>query len=59
MTRLFATPELDLDDDRVLADIHRMRADLASVLRAPRRWTGGLRRSAQAQAIRGSNSIEG
>lgn len=59
MPRLYATPHLDLDDDRVLVDIHRMRESLALVLRVPRRWTGGLRRSAQAQAIRGSNSIEG
>jgi len=59
MPALFRTPDLDLDDDRVLYDIHAMRSALATVLRAPRRWTGGLRRSAQAQAIRGSNSIEG
>ena len=36
-----------------------MRKDLRHVLRTPRRWEGGLRRSALARAIRGSNSIEG
>jgi Fic family protein len=36
-----------------------MRRQLASVLRAPRRWQGGLRRTMLARAIRGSNSIEG
>ncbi|MEJ5912884.1 Fic family protein [Pseudokineococcus sp. 1T1Z-3] len=59
MPHLYRTPDPDLDDDRVLGEIHAMRSALASVLRVPRRWTGGLRRSAQAQAIRGSNSIEG
>lgn len=59
MNSLHAVPDLDLDDDRALAEVHQMRAGLATVLRAPRRWTGGLRRSARAQAIRGSNSIEG
>jgi hypothetical protein len=36
-----------------------MRRQLASVLRAPRRWQGSLRRTMLARAIRGSNSIEG
>ena len=36
-----------------------MRKDLRYVLRTPKRWEGGLRRSALARAIRGSNSIEG
>ena len=35
-----------------------MRKDLRNV-RTPRRWEGGLRRSALARNIRGSNSIEG
>ena len=43
----------------VLGEIHRMRKDLRHVLRTPRRWEGGLRRSALARNIRGSNSIEG
>jgi Fic family protein len=36
-----------------------MRKDLRHVLRTPTRWQGGLRRSALARAIQGSNSIEG
>ena len=36
-----------------------MRVELAEHLRVPRRWTGRLRRTALARAIRGSNSIEG
>ncbi|SSC23510.1 Fido domain-containing protein [Klenkia terrae] len=59
MPRLFAVPDLDLDDHAAIAGVHQMRADLASVLRAPRRWQGGLRKTSQARAIQGSNSIEG
>ena len=43
----------------VLGEIHQMRKDLRYVLRTPRRWEGGLRRSALARNIQGSNSIEG
>lgn len=56
---LFRTPELDLHDLQVLEEIAAMRAELASFLRVPRRWTGRLRRSALARAIQGSNRIEG
>lgn len=56
---IFQTPPLTLEDHRVLEEIHTMRTDLAEHLRVPRRWSGGLRRHALAQAIRGSNSIEG
>jgi Fic family protein len=56
---LFTTPVLDQEDDDALASLADLRARLASVLRVPRRWTGGLRRTTQARAIRGSNSIEG
>lgn len=59
MTRLFAPPALDLEDEGVINDVHSMRASLSDVLRTPRRWTGGLRRTAQARAIQGSNTIEG
>lgn len=59
MARLFTAPALDLDDQRVVEDVHALRAEMASSLRAPRRWTGGLRRTTQARAIQGSNSIEG
>lgn len=36
-----------------------MRKEMRHVLRTPRRWEGGLRRSALAKAVQGSNSIEG
>lgn len=56
---IFNTPEPDLEDQRVLEQIHAFRSELADVLRVPRRWAGSLRRSMLARAIRGSNSIEG
>jgi Fic family protein len=56
---IYANPTLTGEDREVLAQIHEMRRELASVLRAPRRWQGGLRRTMLARAIRGSNSIEG
>ena len=56
---LFETPDIDLEDQQVLAEVDRMRASLAGQRRAPARWEGGLRRSAQAKAVKGSNSIEG
>lgn len=59
MDPLFRIPDLDLDDEATIEGVHRMRRELASVLRAPRRWGGGLRRTTQARAIQGSNSIEG
>lgn len=59
MATLFKPPELGPDDLAVIHEIHAIRELLASVLRAPKRWTGGLRKTAQARAIRGSNSIEG
>lgn len=59
MPDLFTTPDLDLEDIHVLTEITDARAHLAAYLRTPRRWVGGLRRTAQARAIQGSNSIEG
>jgi len=59
MLSLFTIPDMDLDDQQAVDGVHRMRAEMASVLRAPRRWDGGLRRTTQARAIQGSNSIEG
>lgn len=56
---LYRAPALDLEDQQVIQDVDDMRRQLASLLRVPRRWTGGLRRTTQARAIRGSNSIEG
>lgn len=43
----------------MLAQVHESRAYLGDVLRVPRRWFGGLRRTTIARAIQGSNSIEG
>lgn len=56
---IHATPPLTTEDRAVLAEIHQMRKQLRHVLKTPKRWEGGLRRSALAHAIRGSNSIEG
>lgn len=50
---------MDLADASVIEDIGQIRTSLQAVLRAPRRWSGGLRRTAQARAIQGSNTIEG
>lgn len=59
MTELFATPDPDLEDQRVITEIHDIRASLADFLRAPKRWSGLLRRTSTARAIQGSNTIEG
>src|ERR1700734_3507890 len=56
---LYTAPSLTGEDEVVLGEIHQMRKDLRDVRRTPRRWEGGLRRSALARNIRGSNSIEG
>jgi Fic family protein len=56
---IFASPALTSEDTQTLTQIHEMRRELAAVLRAPRRWQGGLRRTMLARAIRGSNSMEG
>ena len=56
---IYTAPPLKRDDDVVLSEIHQMRKNLRAVLRTPTRWQGGLRRSALARAIQGSNSIEG
>ncbi len=56
---IFHQPEPSPEDIEVLGEIHASRGRLADVLRTPRRWQGGLRRTMLARAIRGSNSIEG
>src|ERR1700759_5308598 len=56
---IYTAPLLRSEDDAVLGEIHQMRKELRHALRTPRRWEGGLRRSALARAIQGSNSIEG
>jgi Fic family protein len=59
MATLFSTPNLDLDDQQVIGEVHDIRASLANFLRAPKRWNGLLRRTSTARAIQGSNTIEG
>lgn len=59
MAELFRTPDPDLEDRAVIDEIDEMRSGLATVLRVPKRWSGSLRRAAQARAIQGSNTIEG
>ncbi|WP_069162329.1 Fic family protein [Nocardia altamirensis] len=56
---IYAIPALTSEDEVVLGEIHQMRKELRHMLRTPKRWEGGLRRSALAKAIQGSNSIEG
>jgi Fic family protein len=56
---IYSAPALTSEDNHVLGEIHHMRKELRHVLRTPTRWQGGLRRSALARAIQGSNSIEG
>ncbi len=56
---IYGCPDLTPEDRGVLDAIHAMRRQLASAHQTPRRWTGGLRRTMLARAIRGSNSIEG
>ncbi|MEG3616447.1 Fic family protein [Isoptericola haloaureus] len=43
----------------MVAEIRDLRDSLAMMLRTPRRWTSGMRRTTQARAIQGSNTIEG
>jgi Fic family protein len=56
---LFAIPDLDAKDSQVLGEIEQFRQQLRHQVAEPRRWEGQLRRSLIANAIQGSNSIEG
>ena len=56
---LFAPPELDEAELRVLSEIEGLRTKLRWQLSEPRRWSGSLRRMQFARAVQGSNSIEG
>lgn len=56
---LIATPTLAEDDLRVLAEIGSYQQKLRYQVREHRKWEGQLRRSLVANAIQGSNSIEG
>lgn len=55
---LFKTPVLDEQEQEVLERIDEVRRTLSYAVTA-RRWTGSIRRMVQAQAVQGSNSIEG
>ncbi|ANC32163.1 Fic family protein [Isoptericola dokdonensis] len=59
MTAIYRTPETDHEDAGVINEIRGLRDSLATMLRTPRRWTSGMRRTTQARAIQGSNTIEG
>lgn len=56
---IFQTPTLGDLELRALAEVQRLQANLAFVVRTPRRWLGSLRRLTFARAVQGSNSIEG
>jgi Fic family protein len=56
---LFPVPALDAVDQRVLGEIEAMRHELRHQVRAPQKWTEGLRRFLIADAVAASNSIEG
>ena len=57
---IFATPELDQADLRVLEALERQRRELSRYAGyKPRRWIDHLRSMSLARAIRGSNWIEG
>lgn len=57
---LYRTPTLTAADERVLAEIERMRDRLRhQVQSAPGKWTAGLRKYLAADSIAASNSIEG
>lgn len=56
---IYSPPSPSPADEEVLAAIAVLKGDLRFYLRTPRRWHGTLRRTAFAQAVQGSNSIEG
>jgi Fic family protein len=56
---LFAEPQLEEIERRVVAQVEELRQRLRLQLFEPRRWFGSLRRLSFARAIQGSNSIEG
>ncbi|KUN98511.1 Fic family protein [Streptomyces caeruleatus] len=57
---LYRTPALASKDREVLESIDKMRHELRhQVLQTPTKWTAGLRKTLTAEAIAGSNTIEG
>jgi Fic family protein len=56
---IFRTPELDMEEEEVIALLAEQRDALRDRVAEPKRWAGSLRRMAFARAVQGSNSIEG
>jgi len=56
---LFHKPKLDSEERQVIDRIEGLRRNLGFSLQTPTRWHGLMRRVVFAQAVRGSNSIEG
>lgn len=56
---IYSPPSLVPADEAVLEAIASLKDNLRFYLRTPRRWHGSLRRTVFAQAVQGSNSIEG
>ncbi len=56
---IFQTPEVREREAEVLVRIDEIRTSLSYALKAPKKWTGFLRRNLTARAVQGSNSIEG
>lgn len=56
---LFSAPPLTNVDRRVIEEIDSMRDELRHQVRAPQKWTEGLRKYLTADAVAASNSIEG
>ena len=56
---LISTPALTVVDQRVLAEIEKMRHELRYQVRARQKWTDGLRKFLTADAVAASNYIEG
>jgi Fic family protein len=59
MVVLYRTPDLNPQDETVLAEIEEYRGRLRYLVQEPRRWDRPLRRNLVARAIVGSNTIEG
>jgi len=59
MSEVFATPDLDGTELTVVEMINKLRDEMRNRVAEPRRWSGGLRRMAEARAVQASNSIEG
>ena len=56
---LFATPQLEQVEINALEEIAKIRKQVRHITGKPRKWSGMLRQLLVAEAVRGSNSIEG